>query len=318
MIRKSNKEYVLDNVNLWKDIVKNKLDQKIEELIKADHAFGMILDYMKMHHSTIIKDCKLGRWKTILRSHGFQCNQKAYNSKPQAWKLQYRYTEEKLRSFSIDGQKKTIKIRKSKNTFNPPQGVEFWMEKHNMTALEAQTASNTYKRQNSPRCAEFYIKKGWSQDQAKSIISNNAVQGALASLKRTQKPITESAVATYLNSARIRYSSQYKIDLLAPTSRRKKCFVYDFFLPDWNLLLEVQGTYWHADPTIFKSDDILHFPGGETFEAAQVWFSDKEKADKALEEGYNFATIWEREIKNSDTERVIQDALRACKNSRAG
>lgn len=186
-----------------------------------------------------------------------------------------------------------------------------------MGLVEAKDAATAYKRSNSPRCVEFYTKKGVSRNDAEMIISRNAIRGALASLKKTQKPTTELAIAQYFDCANIRYSCQYKIDLTSPTSRRKKFFLYDFFLPDWNLLLEVQGTYWHADPTIFKPDDTLYFPGGNTFKASQVWSADKEKEEKALEKGYIFATIWEREIKNSEIERVIQHALRACKDSRA-
>lgn len=317
MKRKSNKDYVLDNVSLWEKIVENKINQKIEELLQGDHSFGMILDYMRIYHPDIISDCKLGRWKSILHRQGYKCNVKAYNSKPSEWKLQYRYTKEELRKFSSDGQKKTIEKRKANADFNPPQGVQYWIDNHGLGLVEAKDAATAYKRSNSPRCVEFYTKKGVSRNDAEMIISRNAIRGALASLKKTQKPTTELAIAQYFDCANIRYSCQYKIDLTSPTSRRKKFFLYDFFLPDWNLLLEVQGTYWHADPTIFKPDDTLYFPGGNTFKASQVWSADKEKEEKALEKGYIFATIWEREIKNSEIERVIQHALRACKDSRA-
>lgn len=117
MKRKSNKDYVLDNVSLWEKIVENKINQKIEELLQGDHSFGMILDYMRIYHPDIISDCKLGRWKSILHRQGYKCNVKAYNSKPSEWKLQYRYTKEELRKFSSDGQKKTIEKKKSKRRF---------------------------------------------------------------------------------------------------------------------------------------------------------------------------------------------------------
>jgi very-short-patch-repair endonuclease len=63
--------------------------------------------------------------------------------------------------------------------------------------------------------------------------------------------------------------------------------IYDFYLPQRKLLLEVDGTYWHAKDLEFNEMD-------ETQRA--VWRNDLKKVDIAHRNGYNLVRIWEDEI----------------------
>ena len=63
--------------------------------------------------------------------------------------------------------------------------------------------------------------------------------------------------------------------------------IYDFYLPQRKLLLEVDGTYWHAKDLEFNEMD-------ETQRA--IWRNDLKKVDIAHRNGYNLVRIWEDEI----------------------
>lgn len=57
----------------------------------------------------------------------------------------------------------------------------------------------------------------------------------------------ELAVKRYLDEHKIPYIFQYNLDGI---------YYPDFYLPEHNLVLEVQGDYWHSNPEIY-TDDML-------------------------------------------------------------
>lgn len=309
--RKSNSEYIAETNAVWQAIVENNLEAKVRELLSDDHSFGMILDYLRLYNPNIVGELTLQRFKKMAHKAGLNCNGKACNAKPNAWKLQYRYTPEETKKQSRDGQVMTIALRRGrKSAYNPPQSVDYWRGQ-GLSTVEAEAACTRFKRTNSPRCVEFYSKQGLTLEQAQSIISVNAAVGALASLHKTQKPYTEKTIQGWLDENGIRHTTQLRLsrDGTLGVGRRSVFYLYDFFLPDHNLLIEVQGTYWHADPTIFKAEDVLSYPGGQKLMAKFVWEADEQKRQNALRCGYGYATIWERDIKSGNYRSLLKDAV---------
>ena len=76
-----------------------------------------------------------------------------------------------------------------------------------------------------------------------------------------------------------------------------------------NLLIEINGNYWHANPAIYNEDDVFNFPK-DTLTAKDIWELDKYKKDIAKENGYDFLCIWESEIKED-----INEVKQRIKNS---
>jgi very-short-patch-repair endonuclease len=89
---------------------------------------------------------------------------------------------------------------------------------------------------------------------------------------------------------------------------RKQCFIsgkaFDFYLPNQNLLIEVNGDYWHANPIVYEPNDIISYPGGEVT-AKEIRERDKEKSRLAEEKGFNVIEVWEKDILN-DTTSVVE------------
>lgn len=73
--------------------------------------------------------------------------------------------------------------------------------------------------------------------------------------------------------------------------------IYDFYLPHFNLLIEVNGDYWHGNPKKYKKGDVLKFPGNRSVLVEDLWEKDKKKIDLAIKNGFNALTLWESDKK---------------------
>lgn len=77
---------------------------------------------------------------------------------------------------------------------------------------------------------------------------------------------------------------------------------YDIKLDDINILIEVNGDFWHANPRIYKASDVLSFPKKEVI-AESLWKKDEKKCGIAQKNGFKLLTFWEMDInKMSDIE----------------
>jgi G:T-mismatch repair DNA endonuclease (very short patch repair protein) len=77
-------------------------------------------------------------------------------------------------------------------------------------------------------------------------------------------------------------------------------YVYDFRLPG-QVLVEVQGGYWHPDP---KRCDPAAMPG----EQWERLLRDMAKSRYASQRGYRLITVWERDLRAG---RVTRESLAA-------
>lgn len=72
-----------------------------------------------------------------------------------------------------------------------------------------------------------------------------------------------------------------------------------------NLLIEVQGTYWHADPNKYKANDVMK--DGKL--AKEIWEKDKRKKELAESKGYKIKYIWEQELLDNNPLEIIKKLL---------
>lgn len=92
----------------------------------------------------------------------------------------------------------------------------------------------------------------------------------------------ERMVESYLKENNIEYISQHFM---------YDKFIVDFYLPKYNMVLEVNGDFWHCNPKIYG--DGLIEP-----RELQIRQSNKDKSRKAYLEkcGHNFRVAWEMDI----------------------
>ena len=72
--------------------------------------------------------------------------------------------------------------------------------------------------------------------------------------------------------------------------------IYDFKIKDKNILIEVNGSYWHCDPRLYKEDYINKKIG---YSAKEVWEYDYLKTQLAQKYGHKIITVWELDINRS-------------------
>ena len=72
------------------------------------------------------------------------------------------------------------------------------------------------------------------------------------------------------------------------------CQFYDFKIG--NILIELNGIYWHCSPKIYKPNDLVKFPNNKFILAKDKWKYDEEKCKFAEKRGYKIITIWEDEF----------------------
>ena len=69
---------------------------------------------------------------------------------------------------------------------------------------------------------------------------------------------------------------------------------YDFYLSDYNILIEADGDYWHANPTKYSDIELLT-------EIQKINIdNDKFKNNLAIENGYNLIRFWENDIRKKN------------------
>ena len=85
-------------------------------------------------------------------------------------------------------------------------------------------------------------------------------------------------------------------------SKSIKAF-YDFYLPDYNILIEVDGDFWHCNPN--------KFPDPKYESQKYNLERDKEKNQWANENGYKLIRFWEDDINNNikEVKRTLMEYL---------
>lgn len=73
---------------------------------------------------------------------------------------------------------------------------------------------------------------------------------------------------------------------------------YSYDIQIKNILFECNGDYWHANPEIYKPDDLIKYPKCEML-AKDVWEKDKIKKEFAINHNYKVYYIWEKDFKAS-------------------
>lgn len=89
----------------------------------------------------------------------------------------------------------------------------------------------------------------------------------------------EQAVAAILDQREIAYELQFRIGR----------FLFDFYLPERNMLIEAHGRFWHADPRFYDHAKLT------AIQARNV-ANDARKAERAARDGYALTILWEDDV----------------------
>lgn len=220
--------------------------------------------------------------------------------------------------FEKYGVNRVTNYEKTKETNMERYGVEHVVQIPGVVELIKQTNLQKYGYEQSGSCPEIIqkakdTKSNWSDERYNLFIerlsnsqserwknmSDDDKNKQLYRLHHTYISSIELRISNLLNTFNIEYISTYFL-----TNKS-----YDLYIKEYNLLIEVNGDFWHANPDYYKSDDLMKFPNNEKL-AFEVWEKDKNKKELAEKLGYNIFYIWENKIKKSTDEELIEILLK--------
>lgn len=101
--------------------------------------------------------------------------------------------------------------------------------------------------------------------------------------------LEERFAKKFLDKLGVEYQTQFKAESIGR--------YYDFYIPSANLLVEIDGSYWHTDPRLFEGKELTPTQKRNK----QV---DKDKDKWAVEHKIPLLRIWEKDI-NETPEKVM-------------
>ena len=66
----------------------------------------------------------------------------------------------------------------------------------------------------------------------------------------------------------------------------------DFYLPEYKIGIEIQGNYWHGNPKLYKSTDLIRSNRG-LISVSEIWKKDKHKQNLCEQKDIRLITFWE-------------------------
>jgi very-short-patch-repair endonuclease len=139
-----------------------------------------------------------------------------------------------------------------------------------------------YKKSNWQRWCDKY-----GEDIANIKLEEWKIKNRLPGGSRDTK--IEKFIKMVLDKCNIHYIPQYSI-----------CeFYVDVYIPKYNLIIEADGDYWHANPKKYKADDIIKYPGNRIVTAHEIWDADIKRQSKIESFGYNVIRIFESDVNES-------------------
>ena len=125
------------------------------------------------------------------------------------------------------------------------------------------------------------VKKNSAKPKKKKLIHQHPKYG-------TSK-LEEKFENEFLKKIGVNYIYQYKMDSIGR--------YLDFFIPEYKIAIEIQGSYWHGDPRLYEEKDLNR---------TQLWDKkvDEMKKKWCSKNGIPLIYIWELDI-NKHPERVL-------------
>lgn len=112
----------------------------------------------------------------------------------------------------------------------------------------------------------------------------------------------EKLLANLIKSTGIDIETQF---VIRRTDDSKRYYAYDIMYN--NRIIEYNGDLWHANPSVYKEEDVPRFPSN-TKPAKEIWERDRKKLLLAEQNDYEVHVVWESQFKK-DKQRVVAECI---------
>ena len=196
----------------------------------------------------------------------------------------------------------------------------------------AANQSSEIRRATSKRSADYYIARGFTADEAKSVVSNyqkffskeiciqkygetkglaiwqerqDKWQEALNSKTDEEKArINRLKISKGITVSKAERLVLKEVLAIIPTAEHqftlvasgKKQYIYDIMANQ--RIIEYNGDFWHSNPTKYTSDFINP---RTKIKSSDKWSLDSYKIQFALDQGYKVLVVWESDFKKDKT-----------------
>ena len=245
------------------------------------------------------------------------------------------YLNKRSNNFGVNNPAHHSKTTELQRRQRSPMCIEFYQLKYPDLSIEEQQLllskhkelirEKLHDKTTQIRCVEYWINKGYTENEARKIISQQT--GTFTLEKCIEKYGVEEGTKRF-NERQIKWQkslhnslknnatngkTQSKfansiIKVLKDFYKGEKEFIVDRYSFDYrykNKLIEFNGDYWHMNPLIFSKDDINKTT---KMTAQQIWDKDNEKRMTAELNNYQLLIIWESEYYN-DVSGVIKKCM---------
>lgn len=190
-----------------------------------------------------------------------------------------------------------------KQTIKEKYGVENISQLPEIKEKKAQQCLEKYGVVNNFKSTEIKqkIKEFWRKNYGVDHVSETRSNSNNFSLTKPHK-----AVLTLLDKFNIAYEVETNKHFKSYNSvlQKRFCPRVDVFIKSKKLVIEIFGSYWHADPRKYKSSDMFYmFSGPMT--AEQIWLKDEIKINHIKELGYNVEVVWETDINEEYIKNIM-------------
>ena len=234
------------------------------------------------------KMCKEKYKQTCLKHFGTEHNFSRNCSSRKEWENRLYQEEGIVNVFQRESVKKKIQDTLHKkysdeeiyHNYVKGSTLDYWVEKLGEEEGVKKYNDICYKKGKSNRF-EYYVEKfgdsaeeEWHKAQRKRFYSRHYCG-------------LNDKCDNLLNEMKISYQREFVLN----KEDNIHHYYYDFKIG--NLLIELNGTYWHCSPKKYKADDLVLFPHNHLLKASEKWEADKKKTEWAKKCGYDIETIWE-------------------------
>jgi hypothetical protein len=225
---------------------------------------------------------------------------KGHGGKYSPFSKRFIHYDESTAKDKITNLKKTA-IKNRTERRNDTTTIEYY-EKRGMSYNDAVEARSSRQRAFSKKiCIEKHgFDKGieiWRARQERwlnTMFSKTPEEQAIINKKRLQTNGSISKIEQRFVGLLKEHFDHVETQFVISKLDKKHFLKYDVKIG--NCIFELNGSYWHANPKIYKENDVIKFPYNHHVIAGDVWKRDAEKLRLARENGYQVCVVWDKEL----------------------